>query len=77
MTEKQNLDILNFLQHAEPASELYDCLMSYTPSQHPSAYEYHHFAEIFLTVINNMVSVVFTYLYVAGFDTSPHFIGFW
>ena len=60
MTEEQNKDIPDLLQHAEPTAELYEGLISYTPAQHHSMYAETYFGTYFLTVIKDMVSVIFT-----------------
>ena len=60
MIEKQNGDIPGLLQHAEPTAELYEGLISYTPAQHHSVYEDIYLGRYFLTVIKDMVSVIFT-----------------
>ena len=77
MIEKQNIDIIDLLQHAEPTSELYKSLLLYTPSQNHSAYEWRMFGTKFLTAINNMVSVIFKKWYIRGVMYLVHYIGFW
>ena len=77
MIDDQNKDIPDLLQHAEPTAELYEGLISYTPAQHHSAYEWHDSAPEFLTVIKDMVSVIFTKWYVRRLMCMLHYIGFW
>ena len=77
MIEKQNIDIIDLLQHAEPTAELYEGLISYTPAQHHSAYEHESFELNFLTAVKNMVSVIFTKWYVRRVMYLLHYIGFW
>ena len=76
MIDDQNKDIPDLLQHAEPTAELYKGLISYTPAQHHSAYE-DIFGSYFLTVIKDMVSVIFTKWYVRMVMYMLHYIGFW
>ncbi len=59
MIDDQNGDIPNLLQHAEPTAELYEHLLLYKPSQNHSVYQWRYFGTEILTVINNMVSVIF------------------
>ncbi len=60
MVDDQNEDIPNLLQIAEPTAELYEGLIAYTPAQNYSAYTGKYFGSNFLTVIERMVSVIFT-----------------
>ena len=77
MIDDQNEDILDLLHHAEPTAELYKGLISYTPAQHHSVYEEIFFGRYFLTVIKDMVSVIFTKWYVRRVMCMLHYIGFW
>ena len=77
MIVDENEDILDLLQHAEPTAELYEGLISYTPAQHHSVYELRYFGGDFLTVIKDMVSVIFTKWYVRRVMCMLHYIGFW
>ena len=77
MIEQPNVDILNLLQNSEPTSELYECLISYTPSQHPLVYEEYDFASNFLKAISNMVSMIFADPSVGTLTPLPHYIEFW
>ena len=77
MIEKQNGDIPGLLQHAEPTAELYNCLLSYIPSQTHTAYGWSDFGPRFLSAINRMVSVIFTRWHVRGVMYLFHYIGFW
>ena len=75
--ENQNVDIPDLLQHSEPSAELYEGLISYTPSQNLSAYQLSYFTRCFLTAIRNMVSeFLIIKFYLRGFDVSASFIGF-
>ena len=73
----QNEDIPDLLQNAEPTAELYNCLLSYIPSQNHSAYEWPDFGSSFLLAINRMVSVIFTRWHVRGVMYLFYYIGFW
>ena len=71
MIDKRNLDIHHLLEHAEITDELYSSLISYTPSQHHSAYEWSFFPTEILTTVYNMVSALHIY---AVLITPPCFL---
>lgn len=74
MIDKQNVGILDLLQHAEITDELYASLTMYTPSQHRSVYYWGSFATSFLNVIHNMVCVIlFIYSYIRGLSAAVSF----